>query len=178
MEESQGWIWLGPPLYSYTWNIFSSKLRERDSLAPASVSLFLFWCKQTRNGWVLIHQRFDMMMISPISIIFFLNENGMTLWDGELWLNGLLHCHLAAPQNALRRRRVLKNHSENTFLSSGIGAAGAEASSFSSSSVMTNWPWRKSSSSCFSTSDFSRLFLIRIFRLSWLGLGRGTPGSN
>ena len=30
----------------------------------------------------------------------------------------------------------------------------------------------------FSSSNFSRLFLIRIFRLSWLGEGRGTPGSS
>ena len=73
---------------------------------------------------------------------------------------------------------VLTNNSGNTFLSSGRGAAGADASSFSSSSVMTNWPWRKSSSSCFSTSGFRRLFLMRIFRFSWFGLGRGTPESN
>ena len=54
---------------------------------------------------------------------------------------------------------------------------GALGSSLISSSI-TNCPCLKSSSSCFSTSLFSLLFFIKILRLSKLGGGSGTPGSN
>lgn len=53
----------------------------------------------------------------------------------------------------------------------------ALASSLTSSSI-TNWPSLKSSNSCFSTSGFKRLFLMRILRFSILGGGSGTPGSS
>lgn len=53
----------------------------------------------------------------------------------------------------------------------------ADASSLSSSSI-TNCPCINRSNSAFSTSDFRRLFLMRILRFSWLGDGSGTPGSS
>lgn len=58
-----------------------------------------------------------------------------------------------------------------------VTTGGALASSLISSSI-TNWPCLKSSNSCFSTSSFRRLFLMRILRFSILGGGSGTPGSS